>query len=196
MISCAAAYDHSIYRQQNFLKLGAQQWWMEMKWIWHFVSCPCWGVLGSQGCFCRAGLLSEQAAGGMRNMLVREMEFQICLQFTLSFLLRSDCFVCLFFILVAGNNDGEMDDRIWRHICGQSSLYLSHVLCCAGDASRILLYQTVCLPCKDLIILIFLTFMICSPSQLSNHLPEDISGMLCLKNWKKSTMLSFWIISF
>lgn len=40
--------------------------------------------------------------------------------------------------------------------------FISAMSCgCAGDASRILLYQTVCLPCKDLIIVIFLTFMIC-----------------------------------
>lgn len=84
----------------------------------------------SQNCLAglSALLLSARAAGGILSMLMREMEFQICLQFTLPFLPRSDCFVCLFFILVAGNNYGEMDYRLWRHISVWSSLYLSHVL--------------------------------------------------------------------
>jgi len=61
-------------------------------------------------------------------MLMREMEFEICLQFTLSFLLRSDCFVCLFLILVVGNSYGQTDYRILGYISVQSSLYLSHIL--------------------------------------------------------------------
>lgn len=59
---------------------------------------------------------------------MREMEFEICLQITLSFLPRSDCFVCLFSILVAGNSYGEMDYRIWGCVSVHSSLYLSYIL--------------------------------------------------------------------
>lgn len=44
------------------------------------------------------------------------------------FLLRSDCFVCLFLIPVAGNSYGEMGYRISGYISVQLSLYLSHIL--------------------------------------------------------------------
>lgn len=73
-------------------------------------------------------LLSGAAAGGIWSMLMREMEFEICLQFTLSFLLRSDCFVCLFSILVAGNSYGQRDYRGLGYISVRSSLYLSHIM--------------------------------------------------------------------
>lgn len=113
------------------LKLNNDEW----KWNGYgtFFYPTAEGFCGPKGVFAElAGLspllLSAWAAGGIWSMLIREMEFHICLQFTLSFLPRSDCFVCLFFILVAGNNYGEMDYRIWRHSSGQSSLYLSHVL--------------------------------------------------------------------
>lgn len=54
----------------------------------------------------------ERAAEGISSMLMREREFQICLQFTLSFLRRSRRFVCLLSILMTGNSYGQMDYRI------------------------------------------------------------------------------------
>lgn len=100
---------------------------------------PLWrfGVFfGPKGVFAELALLAglfrsspaARAAEGILSMLMREMEFEICLQFTLSFLLRSDCFVCLFLILVAGNSYGQMDYRILGYISAWSSLYLSHSL--------------------------------------------------------------------
>lgn len=106
-----------------------------MKLIWHFLSSRRWDFFWSQGCFCRASSLAglsrsppAWAAEGILSMLMREMDFEICLQFTLSFLLRSDCFVCLFLILVAGNSYGQTDYRILGYISVRSSLYLSHIL--------------------------------------------------------------------
>lgn len=112
------------------LKLNADEW----KWNWYgtFFHPAAERFFWSQGCFCGAGLSCSsspvQAAGGIWSMVMREMEFASCLQFALSFLLRSDCFVCLFSILVAGNSYGETDYRILGCVSVRSSLYLSQIL--------------------------------------------------------------------
>lgn len=133
MISCAAAYDQSIYgamklpSTRSLTMLNGNE--MDMGTLFHPTA---EGFCGPRGVFAElAGRGSQWAAGGIWSMLMREREFQVCLQFTLSFPPRSDCFVCLFVLHPGGwekKNDGEMDYRIWRHISVWSSFYLSHIL--------------------------------------------------------------------
>lgn len=162
----------------------------------------------SQGWFCRASSLAglsrsspARAAEGILSMLMREKEFEICLQFTLSFWLRSDCFVCLFLILAAGNSYGEMDYRILGYISGRSSLYLCHSLwlhrrCILGlSFQNSLSARQWCHHFNILDIYYLLTFTVVQPASWRGWEGIDVSGMLCLKYQKKNTVLSFWIIS-
>lgn len=166
MISCAAAYDQSIYgamklpSTRSLTMLNGNE--MDMGTLFHPTA---EGFCGPRGVFAElAGRGSQWAAGGIWSMLMREREFQVCLQFTLSFPPRSDCFVCLF-VLHPGGWEKKMMEK-W--IIGFGGIFLyGHPFISAtsyghaGDAAGNLVLKTVCLPCNELITLIFLTFMIC-----------------------------------
>lgn len=142
-----------------------------------------------------------RAAEGILSMLMREMEFEVCLQFTLSFLLRSDCFVYLFLIPVAGNSYGQTAYRILGYISIRSSLYLSHILWLHRRCILDLSFQN-SLSARQwshnfniLDIYYLLTFTVVLPASWRWWEGTGCSGMLCLKYQRKNTILSLWIIS-
>jgi len=174
-----------------------------MKLIWHLLSSPGWGC-GSQGCVCRdsagcAHYSPKQAAEGFLSMLMRERKHWSCLQFNLSFLLRSDCFVCLVLILMTGNSYGQMDYRISGYISVQPSLYLGHIFWLSWLCILDLSFQN-SLSARQWSHYFNILDIYCLHTVPVVHTASwrwwesmDASGMFFLKHQKEITILSFWI---